>query len=968
MPAWSRRGRAVLIAGVVLVVLLVGVVLALPPVIRRVAVDRLTTMTGRAVALQAVELNLFTGRVALDGFRLAQRGSTDPAVEVERLEVRVAPLSLISSNIRVVDLTVTRPKLWVTRLGPDKYDFSDLLELIPPADPNKKPSTTTVTVERLRVVGGGLLARDQVPQPASVWRLDGLDVDASGIGTQTGAPPGRLAVRALLNDTKLALEASSVEVAAGRVSARVSVDGFDLAQARGYLPPELPAAPTTGKVTLDLTVVAERSADGTPSVSIAGDARVDGLSVVQRTQPDAFLTIGRVAVKIKDARPLARDVALTAVQVDGLDLRARRDRAGRIDLLGLTESAPAAAGTAPAPAPAPAAAPATPSPKITIDRIAVRGVAAITDETVNPVAKLALRDIAINLEHLAWPGSAPVALDVALGLPTAGTLAVKGSAVLEPFSVDVTSSLRGGSIAPYQAYIPLRARIAGSFNGDSRTRVSMADGKLTATSQGKSWIDNLEVRRPEGGEPPMRLARMEMAGIDFGWPTHARVGAITVTKPSIEIERDAAGNISLRDLFVPTESASQPAAPAQTPKPAETPKSAAGPKKPISDDPRGGAVGFPVDIAVFVIDDGYVRFLDRSVQPAFSETVSRLAVKVEGISTTPGKRAKLASQAIVGGNAALDVRGELAALGELYADIEGELRDFKLAQVNPYATSVIAWAVDRGKLGVKFRYHVEREQLEASNEIVVQDLHVAPTPKEDEVKKRIGLPLGMIVALITDADNGLKLNLPMSGPLASWKADLSDAIWTVVKNAAVNIVAAPFRAIGRLFTGKNNTIESVGVNPVTFTAGSDVMTPEMTRHLTAVADFLRRAPGVRLTLAPVSSAADLDSLRGQELTARLQARQREAKLPDFAAAVAAEYAARFPGTKPPAPDEQLARLRAEEPVPPTGVADLLARRLGAVRDGLVRGEGVPDARLLAVDGAAPPPGEGDARVEFRIGQ
>src|SRR5215470_4745121 len=241
MPAWSRRGRAVLIAGVVLVVLLVGVVLALPPVIRRVAVDRLTTMTGRAVALQAVELNLFTGRVALDGFRLAQRGSTDPAVEVERLEVRVAPLSLISSNIRVVDLTVTRPKLWVTRLGPDKYDFSDLLELIPPADPNKKPSTTTVTVERLRVVGGGLVARDQVPQPASVWRLDGLDVDASGIGTQTGAPPGRLAVRALLNDTRLALEASSVEVAAGRVSARVSVDGFDLAQARGYLPPELPA-------------------------------------------------------------------------------------------------------------------------------------------------------------------------------------------------------------------------------------------------------------------------------------------------------------------------------------------------------------------------------------------------------------------------------------------------------------------------------------------------------------------------------------------------------------------------------------------------------------------------------------------------------------------------------------------------------------------------------------------------------
>ncbi len=312
---------------------------------------------------------------------------------------------------------------------------------------------------------------------------------------------------------------------------------------------------------------------------------------------------------------------------------------------------------------------------------------------MKPAARLALRDIAVTLEHLTWPGPAPVALDVALGLPGAGTLSVKGSATLQPFTADVTSTMRGGSIEPYQPYIPMRARLAGSFNGDSRTRVSMATGTVTATSTGRSWIDNLEVRRPEGGAPPMRIARMEMAGIDFGWPTHARVAAITVTRPAVEVERDASGAITLRELFVPVESDSQPSA---APRPVDPPKTAetAKPKKPISDDPRGGAVGFPVDIAAFVIDDGYVRFLDRSVQPAFSETLSRFALKVEGISTTPGKRAKLTSQAIVGGDAALDVHGELAPLGELYADIQGELRDFKLAQVNPYATSVIAWAID----------------------------------------------------------------------------------------------------------------------------------------------------------------------------------------------------------------------------------------------------------------------------------
>jgi hypothetical protein len=965
--------RVALIAtAAVAVVMAAAFVLALPLIIREVAVKQMAGVTGRAVALDSVELNLFTARVALNRFRLDQKGSTDPAIEFERVEVRLAPTSLLGDNVRVKELTVTRPKIYVTRLSADRYDFSDLLELIPPPDPNKKPSKATVTVQRLRIVDGGLAAHDQVPQPASVWRIEGLNLDAIALGTRPGEP-GTLTLRAQVNGTPLALEGSRVTLADGRVAARVTLDGFDLAAVRPYLA-EVPAAPTAGRVTLDLTLAAERASDGKPDVHVTGDVHVDGLAVVQRAQPDAFLTIGRVAVKLKDVRPLARDIALASVEIDKLDVRARRDREGRIDLLGLASpgagaAEPPAAGT---PGPSPgrgageSAAPG-PTPKIAIERFALRGsTATLTDEGVTPPVKLALSDIAVTVEHLTWPGAAPMAVDVALGLPAAGRLTVKGAATLDPFSVDLVSSLRGGSIEPYYAYIPMRARFAGSFNGDSRTKVSMAGGTLKATSTGKSWIDNLEVRRPSGGTPPMRVKRMEMAGIDFGWPTHAKVAAITITKPEVEIERDAGGNLTLKELFTVEEPDAKPAEkPAPKPVAKDEPTR---PKKPISDDPRGGAVGFPVDIAAFVIDDGYVRFLDRSVEPAFSQTLSRLAVKVEGISTTPGKRAKLSTQAIVGGDAALDVRGELAPLGELYADIEGELRDFSLASVNPYATSVVAWAVDRGKLGLKFKYHVEKDQLEASNEILVHNLHVAPTPKEDEVKKRIGLPLGMIVALITDGDNNLKVNLPISGPVASWKADISDAIWAVVKNVAVNVVAAPFRAIGRLFKGKDNTIESVGVNPVMFAPGSDVVSPDMAKHLTNVADFLRRAPAVRLTLAPVPARADLDSLRAQELTARLQERQRVKKLPDFAAAVAGEFADKFPGVKPPAADEQLAKLRAEEPVPDGRVTELLGRRVAIVRDGLVRGEGIPDGRLLAADGAAPAPGDGEGRVEFRIGQ
>ena len=74
-----------------------------------------------------------------------------------------------------------------------------------------------------------------------------------------------------------------------------------------------------------------------------------------------------------------------------------------------------------------------------------------------------------------------------------------------------------------------------------------------------------------------------------------------------------------------------------------------------------------------------------------------------------------------------------------------------------------------------------------------------------------------------------------------------------------------------------------------------------------------------------ANPADLDRLRGQELTARLQARRREGPV-------------RRPGT--------------EQEVPRERVNELLARRAAAVREGLVKGEGIREYRPVGRYGAS----------------
>src|SRR6185295_19410059 len=113
------------------------------------------------------------------------------------------------------------------------------------------------------------------------------------------------------------------------------------------------------------------------------------------------------------------------------------------------------------------------------------------------------------------------------------------------------------------------------------------------------------------------------------------------------------------------------------------------------------------------------------------------------------------------------------------------------------------------------------------------------------------------------------------------------AIWTAIKNVLVNVVTSPFKALGRLFSGGGGSIiKKPKIDPVTFAAGSAVLSPAMEEHLLRVADFLRRSPFVNLALSTTPSPIDADALRSEAVSARLREFQREQGLDDAAALAA----------------------------------------------------------------------------------
>jgi hypothetical protein len=975
----SRRLKRALIVLAALLVAGAAFLWALPEIVKWQAVKQIAALTGRQVGIEDIDANVFTGRIAIKNFRLAEPDPAQTFVGFERLDVRVVPWSLVRRTIRIAELRLTAPTVNLVRLSPTEFSFTDILQRVAaaPAAPKARstepdaPSRWVVALDQFALIRANISATDRAVTPASEWKIRDLTIEAGNLTTSPSGPLGTLAVHGALNESPVEFSAQDIDLTPTSFAGKFSIQNFNLLQVRPYLPP-LPVALESGIAGVNMAVKLElgKGPGGLATGLVTGDVALTSLALSQPGKAAPFLSVPRVGVGLKEVNLVSHVVTVSTVDVEGLDLRAVRDKQEQIDLMDLTKTpggskpaSPPAPAPKPSPKPVPKSDPAATNPpaatgespdyKITIEKIGVKGVVTFTDESVStPPTVLKVTDLDVKVDDVTWPAIRPLNLALTMGLPGGGKFGAKGPVQIEPLDVTLAVTTRDAPIEPYRAYFPFPASFSGKFNADSQNRIRVVKGQLTALSRGNSWATNLAVKGPDDRDAPLKLERMELTGIDFGWPTHARVAKVLLRKPSNEIDRAADGSLNVQKLFTPApkEGASGPTGPAKAKAPAPAPKPAPG-GAPEPDPLKTIDLSFKE----IVIEDGYIRFLDHTTTPPFSNDISKLNLSVKNLSNKASQRASVDMKAVIGGDSTLGVRGQLSAIGApTYVSMNTELDKFALPSANPYVDGAIAWIIRRGELTAKLETTIDGEKLDAKNDILIGNLKVARSRPSEEVKNRLGLPLGLVVALIKDGDGNIHVKVPITGTLNDQQFDWSDAIWTAVRNVIVNVLKAPFRAIGGLFTS-GDKIEELRVDPITFAAGDGALSPEMERQTVRVADFLRRSPYVGLTLMSVTTPEDVEALKTREVAAKLDFFQKEKKIGDRAHAIRRYYEANFKDVPvPPTESEQIAWLRQREPEPIGPLEDLRRRRLEVTRDRLAKVEGIPEARLQTQEAGVPP--------------
>jgi len=940
-----NRGRLLklaLVLGLCVVIVGGGVMWALPALIRRVAAGQISYYTGRAASIGHVRVNPFTGWLSIRDLRLAERKSTNTFLDVPQLELRFVPSTFLRSEVRLTELTLVAPSMRVVRTTSGELNLSDLLASI--AASQASPRRWTVTVDRLTISNGSVHAHDEAVTPPIDWQVRELSLELGPVTTRAGAAPGRGTARARIDEAKLDLTSEALTLNPLAAFVKIALDGFELRRLGPYM--SYAGAPyhvKGGRLGAAITATLGHDGEQLTKAALSGTVSVEDEAVTKTGHDDPFLEIPHATVNVKEADLITRSLSISSAAIERARLRARRDARGVIDLVDIFGTT--AGGTAP-----PGAATVGPPPTVSrrlveavgalthrfermhVERITLGpSTATLTDEAVKPPTTLALTGIQTTITDFTWPPQGPAAVTFSAALPGGGTVDASGSVIAQPFDAQLATEVRNANMQPYQAYVPGVAKLRGRVGGNSRTSIALKNGTLLLASKGTSWGQGIEVWKPHANRPAIRVERMDIAGIDFEWPRRGRVAKVTFRRPEAEIVREADGSFDVAKLLT------VPAPPA-APEPAAFPR---------SERTRGPRAGMTLDFREIRVENGFVRFLDRTTTPAFSKDLSRLALVVNNFGNRPGRRARLEATSIVAGDSTVDLRGELNPIGSpVFVDLVGMLERLPLASINPYAGPAIGWVIKNGELDQTMHFTLDARAVDVTNELVVGQLQVAPAGATDEVRRRLGMPLDLIVALAKDRRGEIRVTIPVTGSLNDPQFDLRDVIWTAVRRAVATVVLTPFSAISRAVRNVDAP-EAPIVDPVTFAPGSSVISSDMEQHLLRVADVLRRSPFVNLALAPATGPADVEALKTQALNARLRAFQVEHGLSSGPGVVAAYFAERFPNIElPTGVDRQLALLREREPSPDAPLSELSRRRLDATRERLVSVEGIPAERLV----------------------
>jgi hypothetical protein len=537
----SRRLRITALALVILLALfgLFGFFVA-PGIVRSQLERQLATQLQRPATIGAVHLNPYTLRVTLDKLHIGERDGEGAFIDLDRLVVSASWSSIFHMAPVLDELTLQHPQIAITRVGPQTFNFSDILDRFAaqPSDPHASP--TRFAISNISVHDGDIRFDDQVQN--ATHRVDQLEL---GIPFLANLPHDvNIFVQPLLamrvDGSPLRVQGQTKPFASSRESViGFRLDHLDLAKYLAYSPKPLPAAIPSGLLsgTLDVHFV---QAQPTPQLTLQGALELDNLVLTTHDRAP-ILEVGHGVAALQDVQPLQSRYHFTSLELQHADLHYTKSPGDRsnFDVLLGKHSPPSPPGTPPT--------------DVQIGTLALAGTAFdYADLTGATPATLHLLDMQGAVRQLSTLWAQPATVDVHAGL-AGGTLHALGKLYEKDSRFEGQISAQRVGVQALAAFGPaLNAEIvSGTLSGDTRQKIDWSKTLALSMDDSKLAIDDFALKQHQRKPVAWQSLAVGIRHLDLD-RSAAQLDQVTLHGLAIDARRLNNGGVDLADLSKPS--------------------------------------------------------------------------------------------------------------------------------------------------------------------------------------------------------------------------------------------------------------------------------------------------------------------------------------------------------------------------------------------------------------------------------
>lgn len=947
---------------------------AVPALVKQTVVNTARENLGREASLERVQFNPFLLSLRATGFRLLDADDVT-LIGFDEFVVDFQLSSLFRRAWTFREIRLDGAYLHFERFAQNDTRLSRVLADLDGAsgvnepNPQERDGLPRVLIHELVLNSGRVDFRDRLPESPVDLEIGPINVSIQELSTLPDRYGQQSVVIRLPGDATLRWQ-GDLSLAPLNSTGELVIENSPLHQTIAYLEAVLPLESVSAVLGMSTKYRVNSLDDGNFTVALneleltLSEVAVSGLDPVSE-----FFTLDFLEMSGGELHYPENTLRFTRVMVADPGVSASMDETGRLNLLSLvpkntTEPDSDATG------------PATEAPAWQVDVtefVLQDGHAEFTDYSVAPLGELTIAGLQVTASNLGNEANRRIPVLLNGDLDGAGSFDFKGEVVAIPdFSLAGQVETNGIQLRLAQPYLQQALNLQIESGALSSLLDVNVEPRNAPEISGTLTVDELDVTDTLRNEKLVGWNQLLIDRFEAdGAAKTLNLSIVEFKEPfgRITIYQDGTTNLSgLRKSSDSDDSVNQD-----------------------SDSPGWSAV-----IGGIRINDASMDFSDLSLPLPFSTYVTAMDGTLSTMDTSSTEPANIRLEGQVDEYGLARIEGAISVFDPFAdTDITVEFRNLLMSGLSPYSAAFAGQKIDQGKLDLDLQYVFEQGQMTGRNEVVLSDLVLGEKVDDPNAPD---LPLGLAVALLTDSNGVIDIDLPVKGNVNDPEFRIGGVIWQAFSGLITKIVSAPFALLGNLIG-----VDSEDLAQFQFLAGRSDLTPPELEKVARLQQALLQRPELRIEVeGPYNPAIDTPKLKFFKLRERVIERLEERELAadpadeasmldeDIRSVLESLFVERFPAqplkglkevhTQPPATDPQgkaaldeLAyaadlrdRLLQSEVVTAQDLELLANSRAQAIRDAFLADEGFSADRVV-VSGTAETPSDDSEWVLTELG-